>query len=376
MIEVNRLSNRLYAQLQGNQLVTAAAVPDFLDDETSILLQAFSPQYWAEHADRSQMLKANEVELYPKDLVYEWEDEDDHKLLQVHLHQWIFAKAFGNVRKHGDNDAARARITGVLEQQNSSAAAYKMPHKDYASAASLVTKMQEEADVTPAAEQGCATVEEDLPLRTRTRQGQVMAMNAGKRESTTPYGTPSHEQKSKKQKLAHTHSATGETLTTALLGYLTNDDLSTALERSLLDPIEAELTRISPDLPTLLGAASFSSAFPIVFTAWIAYRRTILSVRQRQPMLLDTKLNANKIKIQRSRLLTELRIAHDIFAATEDDSGLAPQSIICMAFKGLQDSKKKAEQIRWEIRVGFEKMDRKLLELRDELGSGKWIFGT
>jgi hypothetical protein len=142
MIEVNRLSNRLYAQLQGNQLVTAAAVPDFLDDETSILLQAFSPQYWAEHADRSQMLKANEVELYPKDLVYEWEDEDDHKLLQVHLHQWIFAKAFGNVRKHGDNDAARARITGVLEQQNSPAAAYKMPHKDYASAASLVTKMQ------------------------------------------------------------------------------------------------------------------------------------------------------------------------------------------------------------------------------------------
>jgi hypothetical protein len=189
-----------------------------------------------------------------------------------------------------------------------------------------------------------------------------MAMNAGKRESTTPYGTPSHEQKSKKQKLAHTHSATGETLTTALLGYLTDDDLSTALERSLLDPIEAELTRISPDLPTLLGAASFSSA--------------ILSVRQRQPMLLDTKLNANKIKIQRSCLLTELRIAHDIFAATEDDSGLAPQSIICMAFKGLQDSKKKAEQIRWEIRVGFEKMDRKLLELGDELGSGKWIFGT
>jgi hypothetical protein len=115
--EIDRISSQLYGQLCTKHLVVAAADSDFLDKESDVLLDEYAPSIWGMDTDRSQLSRAKSGGLYAKDLRYE--DDEDRKLLWLHLHQWIFARAFERLRTFGDTSAARTGMLGALQRQSS-----------------------------------------------------------------------------------------------------------------------------------------------------------------------------------------------------------------------------------------------------------------
>jgi hypothetical protein len=114
--EVDQAAAELYANLTVDELIEAAADYTFLDEQIPVLLQKYAREIWSADVDRSQLLQAGAIEAYAKDLTYE--DEEYRKTLHLHMHQWMFAKAFANLRMSGDTDEARAATLKTLKQQS------------------------------------------------------------------------------------------------------------------------------------------------------------------------------------------------------------------------------------------------------------------
>ena len=207
-----------------------------------------------------------------------------------------------------------------------------------------------------------------LPVRESAQSG------GGKRKLSAPSGIMSPKQVFKKFKSTRASVPNTSVLTTAFLKYLENGNPTN--EVKLLNDIGRELALNPPRFPDLQGAASSSVTFPTIMVAWLTYRRAILSVRQRASTPAEPPMAGIHLKVYRSRLLTELRKARDAFMAASGDSTLASEDVICMAFERLQGSDEETQQVRDAIRSGFKSLDEKLLELGDELGGGKWIFGA
>ncbi|KAF2133496.1 hypothetical protein P153DRAFT_393315 [Dothidotthia symphoricarpi CBS 119687] len=159
-------------------------------------------------------------------------------------------------------------------------------------------------------------------------------------------------------------------LTTLFTTYLANP---TSPDPTLLPLIDRAFTLLTPHLPSFFGADPQSLAFfPATFSAWLAYRRAVLSVEAEISSLRDERETELRRKIKRTRLLTALRKARDGFVAV-DGGGLDAESVMCLGFGRLQRSVVESNGVEEDVRKGLQGLDQRLVELGETLGGGRWI---
>ncbi|KAF2828462.1 hypothetical protein CC86DRAFT_437682 [Ophiobolus disseminans] len=371
--DVDHLASRLYAELQADQLLTAAVNRKFLDEIIRNMEVKYAPGIWDQGADRRKLLQAGANETYPQDLVSQ--KEEDCEIIRLHLHQWVFAKAFSNLRKNGDSQVARAAILTALKQPNPDGNAGKV--QDMPFDLSLLKKPEVAATEETTKPEASATSTDDTPspIRSSTQEDSDKPTSSGKRKYCTSPDSLSPEHTPKKLKPT---LPPAKMLTTIFLQYLDTPCLEQEFfteEEDTLDAISHQLTLTTPHLPTLLGSESVSTEFASLLNAWLTYRRAILSVRKREHVPEAEGMNDVYRKIFHSRLLTELRVARDAFIDVDAESELMPDSVICMAFESLQETVQEGEEVRGKVNDGFGGLDDELGELGDRLGCGWWLFG-
>jgi hypothetical protein len=123
--ETDRIAQRLWAHLSTEDLFKRAADPDYLVQEIDVLLAEYAPDIWGMDADRSRLLMPLEFKQYQKQLVYE--DDDDRKLLWLHIHRWMFAKAFVVQKDKVDSREVRIVLLSRMRPINSHGSAFLVP---------------------------------------------------------------------------------------------------------------------------------------------------------------------------------------------------------------------------------------------------------
>tara|TARA_R110002003_G_scaffold121_23_gene10834 strand:- start:445 stop:3300 length:2856 start_codon:yes stop_codon:yes gene_type:complete len=378
--EVNHLATTLYAQLSADDLVLAAADSSYLNDEIDALLDEYAPDIWGMDADRSRLLKPGTDHQYPKALVYE--ADEDRKLIWLHLHQWIFKRAFDELVKFGDTVEARERALDSLPLTSSDGAAWVVPDRFNGSAS---TTQQVELEATKSKlkvpvkgtfttppwdrHQAPSSIRQRNPSNTGTTQSPKRKAHA---EGTLPLRVSS-----KRARLHDTNHATGRLLTHAFLAYLKDSASHTHNEPAHLDKISKELVALTPSLPKLLGGTLFSTSFQTVLDAWITYRNVVHRVHQRFASSTTSNATTSPIrtKVLHSRYLTQLRQARDAFLLANEDRELSNESIICMGFARLQESDEMSEQVESEVRYGLQILEERVIGLAEKLkvGGGAWV---
>ena len=341
---IDEIASGLYAKVSAESLVVCAANPDFLDEEIDVLLDEYAPDIWGMDADRSKLLEPGTNDTYPKNLVYE--NDDDRKLLWLYLHRWIFAKAFSTLRECGGSDEVERGVVVALSHGSSSTISSSVPERFYAQTLPGTEGEQDhkgkrKASIPPSPDQP-----------KRPKGDQIHASQPENASSSQPNAS---------------------SLTNTFVKYLQNCGQSSVLETTPLDSIEHELSQITMYLPSLLNTEPYAADFPSVFASWVTYRRSILAVRKQVTALPTEQLSDVQMKIRRGRLLTELRKARDEFLETRDDETSA-NDVICLGFGRLQRTVAEGEKVMDTIREGFRVLDERLLELGESLGGGKWIL--
>jgi hypothetical protein len=328
MEDVDQAAAQLYSSSSVDRLVEAAAGYTFLDKTITQLLDEYAKALWAVDIDRSHLLKTGENEMYAKDLNYE--NEDDRKFLHLHLHQWIFAKAFATYRN---------------------------------TAPSVLANEQDKDDKGIPVEP--ETANSQAPQRT-SRSANQPKPNTQKQKATSKSPLPK-QPRAKKTRASdrEVHVLAAQALTTAMLAYFKLAEDDSADEADLLNHIEAQ---------TSLYAPVEAYPFPQAMDPWLTYRRAILSVRDRASAPLSSDSSDVRNKIMRARLLTELRIARDEFVAVRNTDGLGCEEYICWAFEKMAEGKDQGSNVRREIEAGFKMLDERLKRLADGLGKGEWVF--
>jgi hypothetical protein len=378
--EANHLATTLYAQLSADGLVFAATDSSYLNNEIDALLDEYAPDIWGMDADRSRLLVAGTNHQYPKALVYE--DDEDRKLIWLHLHQWIFKRAFDELVKYGDTEKARERALDSLPLTTSDGAAWVVPDRFYRPASTTqqrrleVTKSKLKLPVkgtltTPPwnRHQTPASMRQRNPSDTSTTQSR-------KRKANSEVALPLRVS-SKRARLYDTNPASGRLWTHTFLAYLKDSASHTHDEPAHLDKISQELVAIAPSLPKLLGRTLFSTSFPTALDAWITYRNVVHQVHQRSASSPGPHATTSAIrtKVLHSRLLTLLRQARDVFLLANEDRELSNESIICMGFARLQESDEMSEQVGSDVQYGLQTLGERVIRLAERLkiGGGAWI---
>jgi hypothetical protein len=130
---------------------------------------------------------------------------------------------------------------------------------------------------------------------------------------------------------------------------------------------------------TTLKGIEFATAFFVVsFPAWLRYRKQIVKVKRKLASMQPQEQAAHHhiAVIERSRLATELRQAHEAFVGA-GYAGLRPEQVIYRAFVTLQNVPLHSESAK-AICIGFKGMEDELGRLGDRLmkDGGKWILGS
>jgi hypothetical protein len=328
MEDVDQAAAQLYSSSSIDRLAEAAAGYTYLDKTITQLLDEYAKSLWTAGIDRSHLLKPGENEMYAKDLNYE--NEDDRKFLHLHLHQWIFAKAFATYRN---------------------------------TAPSVLANEQDKDDEGIPIEPDTANPQ--APQRT-TRSVNQPKYNTQKRKATSKRPLPK-QPRAKKTRASdrEVHVLAAQALTTAMLAYFKLAEDDSAGEADLLDHIEAQ---------TSIYAPVEAYPFPQAMDPWLTYRRAILSVRDRAFTPPSPDSSEVRNKIMRARLLTELRVARDEFVAVKNTDGMGCEEYICWAFEKMAEGNNAGSDMPREIEAGFKMLDERLKRLADGLGKGAWVF--
>lgn len=191
---------------------------------------------------------------------------------------------------------------------------------------------------------------------------------------------PSPAPAPKRRKLDPINATNGADLNALFLSYLELyndphfDELAAlknlARECSLL---EKHATRFH----TRKGIDFATAFFVVCFPGWLLYRQAIVHVKRKFGSMQDSQeaMEHQVTVIERSRLATELRKAHEVFMAAGYD-GLRPEQVIHRAFITLQNEHANSQTAE-DIRMGFRGMEMDLKALGDELmdGGARWILG-
>jgi hypothetical protein len=366
--EINQAAAELYGSLSVDELVKAAVVYTFLDEKITVLLDEYAPLIWTAHVDRSHLLQAGAIEAYAKDLKYE--DDDDRKTLHLHIHQWIFAKAFANLRSSGDTNDARAGTLKALRQQTGPANTLAVRGRTHDTTPSNPPNEQRQNEESTLVEQETTNIRASPRI---TRSANQTKPDDKKRKNTSK-NTTSSQPPTKKQKQREALPLAARHLTAALVAYFDSMKSDSVQEAQLLEHIEAEISLFATEATPLLGGNDYSDEFPQAMNSWLTYRHVILSVKNRAYAPLAPDSSEVRTKIMRVRLLNELRFARDAFVTKKTGSEMSNENYICYAFEKMQESKKDGKKVRQQIEKGMKVLDEKLLELGNELGRGEWAF--
>lgn len=206
-----------------------------------------------------------------------------------------------------------------------------------------------------------------LPLK-KVPKRRKRATSASSMESSTRPAL----KRTKTQKISNTPSAA---LTTSFSTYLQTapKDPSTALP--LLDTIKHDLALLTPHASALFSNPDLETTFIASMTAWLNVQCTIHSVRQRIALPPEPQHKPTHIKMARSRLLTELRIARDGYVNAQEDRAGTEEDVLCEGFEKMQVGKCQGKKVRKMVGERMGVLDGMLGALGDELGfgGGEWV---
>jgi hypothetical protein len=330
MKEVSKAAAELHASSSIDELVEAAADYTFFEQWIAVLVNKYAKDLWAPGVDRTHLLQAGEVEVFLKEL--DTKNEDDRKMLHLHLHQWIFAKAFATIRKTRAAEEKRIRELGL----DGNSAQIKRGSTD-----------------------------SQAPQR--VIQGPNKMKSSSRKRKATSKSPPPNRPHAKvpRSSTREEHVLAAQALTTAMLAYFKLAEDDTSSEADLLDHIEAQTVIYAP-IPIY--------PFPQAMNTWLTYRRIILAVREQASTPQSSDSSEMRNKIMRARLLTDLRFARDAFVAMRVDRGVGCEECISWAFEKMAEGEKEGRKLREEIEEGFKMLDGKLKVLADGLGRGDWVF--
>jgi hypothetical protein len=160
---------------------------------------------------------------------------------------------------------------------------------------------------------------------------------------------------------AETQHPTALALSSAFLAYLfAHHNTPHTPTSTLLDSIEHALLQIRAPLPALLSPSPISTSFASILSAWLTYRRAILTITDTIDAPRNAGITSIQTRIQRTRWLTSLRQARD--------GDVTNEHVLCLGFGALQGDK-----MREDVSVGLKGLDQRLREVGDALGSGEWV---
>jgi hypothetical protein len=162
----------------------------------------------------------------------------------------------------------------------------------------------------------------------------------------------------------------GYDLMALLVSYLENHSDPAFDELAALEHLEQELSVLGQQVPVLrsrqrnkLIAAFFTVAFP----AWLAWREDIVTVKSNYVAMQSAEppSHRHQVIIERSRLATQLRHAHEAFVEARSKE-LRPEEVIFQAVLLLVDEDGSSETAR-ALRKGFQGLEEELVALADTL---------
>lgn len=172
----------------------------------------------------------------------------------------------------------------------------------------------------------------------------------------------------------------GHNFSTLFMSYLENYTDPAFDELAALKKLARELVLLE-DYATSFrtkNGIEFATAFFVVsFPAWLLYRQEIVDAKRKFASLCSSEqdLHRHVAVVERSRLATRLRQAHDKFMGA-GHAGLRPEQVIYRALITLQNERGHSQAAE-DVRTGFQSMEHELKMLGDQLikDGAKWILG-
>ncbi|KAF9697219.1 hypothetical protein EKO04_004854 [Ascochyta lentis] len=399
--DINTVAKTLSSRFSTNEIIRFAADSNYLNEQIDVLLQTHSTM-WSLDADRSQLLVPGVEEEYPKHLFYE--ESEDQRIIWINLHGWIFIIALRNCRQMWGPK--------VSSMDNVPQPATKVPEEtldEYQLEGDFTVNAPEGSSSSPSGSAGSASTVENDTVADRTLKdcerdlleamGQFFEAEGNQRNqdavsevsklrqkrvanSFANTAQQSYDQTSKKRKTTH-HSmidmSDGNELSTLFMSYLELYNDPKFDELAALKNLAGKLSileQYSTNFHTRKGIDFATAFFVVTFPAWLMYRNDIVKAKRKLVSMQSPEQTSHHhvAVIERSRLATELRQAHDRFMRAGHD-GLRSEQVIHRAFITLQNQHGNSQTAE-DIRRGFKGMEDELKKLGDELMNegGKWIL--
>ncbi|KAI8936935.1 hypothetical protein NX059_006164 [Plenodomus lindquistii] len=357
--EVLVVGKRIALQLSTEDCCRCATSDSYLVQDIDILLDEYAPLYWGLDAPgRTIVEKDSPGPRKGKDLVYE--DDEDRKMLWLHLHQLIFLDALATVACYdtggGQWKETDARNLAKLAKRKQCV----VPPRTYAplpvqSEAVYYHGLDPRASIFSVSYGESQRENKGTTITTHpaaTTQVQSIQIQNTQHNSCLPHprqGTQS----------APPNSTNLSDLTASLLQYFHEQGDTTFSESTALGKIRYNLITLPPSFRL------YTVDFPTVLLAWLDYRHVLLNIHDEVSSL--AMVHPNSQRINHDRLLGELRQARRKFNESSDNGRETAEEVLITGFARIE-----GVVLHEEIARGFQRLREEVDELEVMFGGGKW----
>ncbi|KAF3036049.1 hypothetical protein E8E12_004651 [Didymella heteroderae] len=392
--DICKIAAKLCKEFSAAELIRSAADPSSLDEEIDIIFDDYS-HVWSVDADRTKLLNPGTDTLYSKDLFYE--EDDDRKVLWIYLHRWIFMIALMNCKQmHGAGvrnmrKKMDATVPKYILDQWQLGGIYTFDSPEDLGRSENELKAAENISTDPELQESESQLLEAIGgmfADAKTGQHDTATSNAAEPDSGTrrlprrqqkrkdsSIATPEHQETTRPQKQRRIDRTVSkpDDFTALFMSYLENFAEPRFNELAGLEAIEKELPNVrnyANGLDAKLRARLSPTVFNITLPAWLAYRREIVEAKRKVAAMPPVaQAPSRQVAImERNRLATQLRIAHENFMDAGYDD-LRPEQIIYRAMVTLMNEHGNSQTAEG-IRRGLRDMEAEFTGLGDQLMSG------
>ena len=338
--------------------------------------------------------------------------------LWIHLHRWIFIVALQNCKQmqslKGNHETDTIQRSNDVDTTEDDPAEYRLDNMstlvtvDNTEGATSLAKpdvfasARSRVNITKPSSQN--NLRDDAELRGYEHDlAEALAQYSGAKgkqrktlddSKTTPASSPdtvrqkstrqqrkrkegggtekSQDQPVKQRRTAHHQPVPsgGYDLIALLISYLENHSDPAFDELVALENIEQELSALGQQV-TILGSRQknrlIAAFFTVAFPAWLAWREEIVTAKRSYAAMRsgESSSHHHQVVIERSRLATQLRRAHEAFA-TARSNGMRPEEVVFQAVLLLVDEDGGSDTAR-ALRKGFRSLEEELVALADGL---------
>ncbi|KAF3002039.1 hypothetical protein E8E13_008845 [Curvularia kusanoi] len=423
--DIREISQKLSSVFSAAELFRYAEDRKFLDGEITLLLETHST-IWSFDSNRKKLLAPGEDVNYPRDLFFE--NDEDQKILRMHLHRWIFLMTLKNCeQKQGlttnavqpssllldDVDGSRANSSEyesdnvpVFDQNESAALLLDSDTFDITNSDPDIpeprvqkglldheTPREPGADPLEAPEAESATKRKQRPPSSKSESlfasnSAILPQRASRQQrkrktiDSENLEAQNASRPSKQPRNDHEHVPhPGHDLSALFVSYLENHGDPGFNEAVALDNLAKELLVLKQHVPVFHSKrkTKLTKAFLTVsFPAWLSYREDIVAIKRMYVATQTTEETSHRhrVVLERSRLATQLRQAHETFMDA-GSAGMRPEEVVFRVTMLLMDEDGESEAAA-AMRDGFESLEEELITLCDDLmksGGAKWILG-